>query len=255
MSKTYLNLLEVAAETIYYCIQDAKKVSRLKLDKEQFLNYIHTCVVLGSLPIERNTYEETSIDEYKVIDAISCLSHFVTRVNAVTKDSLSEKDHLKQKVLNLELKQKEKVEQTQKLADESNTEVSGDTEVDNAEVEAETKVEEAETAVPFMARVLSVDVFNRITTILKGALKCGETTVTRTKFTIAEMSDLPHKVDNQYFDNGKFDYAPVMLDVAIYDEYEAIDERAFLKHFKTAVVKELANCSKGGTGKTEVTQN
>lgn len=254
MSKIYLNLLEVAAETIYYCIQDAKKVSRLKLDKEQFLNYIHTCVVLGSLPIERNTYEETSVDEYKVVDAISCLSHFVTRVNAVTKDSLSEKDHLKQKVLNLELKQKEKVEQTQKLADESDTKGSEEADV-KTEATGESKVEEAETAVPFMARVLSVDVFNRITTILKGALKCGETTITRTKFTIAEMADLPHMVDNQYFDSGNFEYAPVTLDVAIYDEYEAIDERVFLKHFRTAVVKELANCSKGRTGMSDVTQS
>lgn len=245
MSKINLNVLEALSKAIYYSIQDAKKVSRLKLDLEKFQSYVHTCVVLGSLPIERNTYDETSIDEYKVIDAISCLSHYVARVNAVTKDSLSEKDHVVQKVLTLQVEELPVVVVTQV---EDDKEKPDDMKVSEGKV---TPVPE----MPYNAKVLPVDVFNRITTILRGALKCGETTITRAKLTLAELADLPHLVDGEYFDTGRFSYAPVKLDTAIYDEYEAESEKVFLKHFKTAIVKELATTMKGESGKVDVTKS
>lgn len=239
--KVIVNVIEASAKDILQSIHDAKRVSKLNLDAKRFLDYVHTCVVLGTLPIERNTYDETSIDEYKVIDAISCLSHFVARVNVVTKDSLNEVNHLKEKVLNLELNQPVITDVVEKEADEA------EAKEDNKSTEAKA----AETAVPYMARVLSVDVFNRVTTVLRGALRCGETTITRTRFTLSEMHDLAHVAEGKYFDNGNFEYAPVRLDVSIYDEYEAISRAAFLKHFRLAIVKELSSKVKASAIKSE----
>lgn len=239
--KVIVNVLEASAADIFRSIIDAKRVSKLNLDAKRFLDYVHTCVVLGSLPIERNTYDETGIDEYKVIDAISCLSHFVARVNVVTKDSLNEVNHLKEKVLNLELLYPVAVETVEAEADEAETE----------EDEMSTEVKAAATVLPYKARVLPVDVFNRITAVLRGALRCGETTITRARFTLAELHDFAHVANGRYFDNGNFEYAPVRLDVSIYDEYEAVSREAFLRHFRLAVVKELSSKVKVNPIKSE----
>jgi hypothetical protein len=213
MENKNVSILMSVAPQMFENIQAAKKTSKLNLDEFKFRDYVNTCVVLGNLPTTQVMYDGVSIDEYKVIDAISCLSHFISRVNVVTKDSLMEKDHVVNKTV---------------MVEEATKAIKSDN-VKDEDTEAAKNI--------YVPRILSVDDFNRVSMLLKGALRCGLTTVTRAKITLAEVK-VSHVVDGLFYE-GDFDFAPVELDVQIYDEYEAVERKTFMKHFNIWIVKEL----------------
>lgn len=208
------NILVVLSDAIYEDVKAAKSVSKLSVSADKFRDYVHTCTILGQIPYHVNMHEGVSIDDYEVIDAVSCLSHYVARVNAVTEESLEEADHLVSVV--------PEVDVTIKLKD-AYTDESG--------------VEHP--AVYYVPRELPVEEFNRITIALKGAIHCGKTTIHRDKVTLAKLSDMTHVFNGKYH-IFKMDYAPAVIDTAIFDDYDARDFSDFKTKLHVDILKKLS---------------
>lgn len=218
-----MNILLSSVYDIYQAIEAAKSVTKLQIGAQTFADYVNTCVAVGTTPYMHKQYDGVDIDEYKVIDAISCLSHFVVRVNTVSAESLYEYDHLGGLV---------------ELPVQLHNIVKRDVEYpDGVDEDGKPKTKIVKEA--YAPRILTVEEFNRVTMSLKRALRCGETTFTRARQTLTGVADMAHSAGANYFDTGSFEYAPVKIKSPIFDEYEKIEASTFKRHFLLFIQKEL----------------
>lgn len=99
-----------------------------------------------------------------------------------------------------------------------------------------------------VTNTLPVEQFNRITAALSGALKCGITTISRKRLSIAEASRLSYHTSTGWV-FGDTTYAPFGLDIAILDEFATDAYQDFKKKFLIAMGHNIRGSQ--GSGKKD----